>query len=155
MDGSGNRGLSLAIPTGDCSHQEPLNHDRAGHGRPAERQGILLGDTDVIVDLPLSRHSRGFACTDSQRNRSRFLNERLADPWFASPPLPGSWRVPPHVTNFFYMWNKAVSGISTAGRTDLAYYSRVLRCDLFGNLSPVNFHIAWEIQCQTDAIALH
>ena len=26
---------------------------------------------------------------------------------------------------------------------------------LLGNLSPVNFHITWEVQCQADAIALH
>tara|TARA_B100001121_G_C18362301_1_gene467675 strand:- start:328 stop:600 length:273 start_codon:yes stop_codon:yes gene_type:complete len=53
------------------------------------------------------------------------------------------------------MWNAAVSVTSTAGRTNLAYDSGVLGCDLFCNLSPVNFHITWEVQGQADAIALH
>ena len=71
-----------------------------GHGRPVARQGLLLNDTDDVVVLPSGSTSEPLrerfphdAVNASSRCRGTFG-------CFGSP-LPGSWRVPPHVTNFF------------------------------------------------------
>lgn len=152
MEDSGNRDIHSPFPPATESIRIRLNQNQAGHGRPAEGQ-----DSSSMTRMSLRTCQPSGAAgqfVNCFRNGSSHVSSTSGLRTCCSQAHPFPVRGVSHHTSRTFIL-ESLSGDSAACWTYFANNSRVFGCNLLGNFTPVDLHVSWKVQCQTDTVALH